>query len=100
MFADSVDSEQIIARVAAVDVGKAELVCCVRFPAAGAGKRRAQEVTTHSTMTRSLAELANRLVELGIERVVMEATSDWTGAMVGQCPRRQAPARAADVRCP
>lgn len=77
MFADSVDSEQIIARVAAIDVGKAELVCCVRIPAAGGGKRRAQEVTTHSTMTRSLAELANRLVDLGVERVVMEATSDY-----------------------
>jgi transposase len=77
VFADSVDSEQIIARVAAIDVGKAELVCCVRIPAASGGKRRAQEVTTHSTMTRSLAELANRLVDLGIERVVMEATSDY-----------------------
>jgi transposase len=36
-----------------------------------------QEVSTHSTMTRSLIGLANRLVELGVERVVMEATSDY-----------------------
>jgi len=28
-------------------------------------------------MTRSVTELANCLVELGIERVVMEATSDY-----------------------
>ena len=43
-----------------------------------AGKtRRVQEVTTHSTMVGSLSELANRLVELGVERVVMEATSDY-----------------------
>ena len=28
-------------------------------------------------MTRSLAELANHLVDLRIERVVMEATSDY-----------------------
>jgi transposase len=76
MFSESVDDEQIIERVAALDIGKAELVCCVRLP----GKtrsRRLQEVSTHSTMTRSLTELANRLVDLRVERVVMEATSDY-----------------------
>jgi transposase len=77
VFAESVDEEQIIARVAAVDIGKAELVCCVRMPAPSGSKRRVQEVTTHSTMTRSLAELANRLVDLRVDRVVMEATSDY-----------------------
>src|SRR3954466_13711468 len=77
MLAESHDEEQIIARVAALDIGKAELVCCVRVPAVGGGKRRQQEISTHSTMSRSLAELANHLVELRIERVVMEATSDY-----------------------
>ena len=77
MLAEPVDEDQIIARVAAVDVGKSELVCCMRVPGAGDGKRRLQEVSTHSTMTRSLADLANRLVDLRIERVVMEATSDY-----------------------
>src|SRR5680860_208474 len=77
MFAESQDDEQIIERVAALDIGKAEVVCCVRLLAAAGGKRRVQEVTTHSTMTRSLTELANRLVDLGVERVVMEATSDY-----------------------
>ena len=76
MFSESVDDEQIIERVAALDIGKAELVCCVRLPGK-TGARRAQEVSTHSTMTRSLAELANRLVDLRVERVVMEATSDY-----------------------
>jgi hypothetical protein len=75
MLAESHDEEQIIARVAALDIGKAELVCCVRVP--GPGSRRLQEVSTHSTMTRSLTELANHLVELAVERVVMEATSDY-----------------------
>jgi transposase len=32
MLAESVDEDQVIARVAAVDIGKAELVCCVRVP--------------------------------------------------------------------
>ena len=77
MLAESQDEEQIIARVAALDIGKAELVCCVRVPAGGNPKKRLQEVSTHSTMTRSLTELANHLVDLGIERVVMEATSDY-----------------------
>ncbi len=77
MLAESQDEEQIIARVAALDIGKAELVCCVRVPAAAAGKKRLQEVSTHSTMTRAVTELANHLVELGVQRVVMEATSDY-----------------------
>ena len=76
MFAESSDDEQIIERVAALDIGKAEIVCCVRLPGAD-GERRVQEVSTHSTMVGSLCELANRLVGLGIERVVMEATSDY-----------------------
>lgn len=77
MLAESVDEDLIIARVAAVDVGKAELICCVRVPGAGDAKRRLQEVSAHSAMTKSLTELANHLVDLRIERVVMEATSDY-----------------------
>jgi transposase len=75
MLTESHDEEQIIARVAALDIGKAEVVCCVRVP--GEGKKRLQEVSTHSTMTRAVTELASHLVELGVERVVMEATSDY-----------------------
>jgi transposase len=39
--------------------------------------QRLQEVCTYSTMTRSLLVLADRLAELGVTRVVMEATSDY-----------------------
>jgi transposase len=74
---ESQDDEQIIERVAALDVGKAEIVCCVRLPARAGGTRRMQEVTTHTTMVASLSALADRLVELGVTRVVMEATSDY-----------------------
>jgi transposase len=69
------DGEELIARVAALDIGKAQLVCCVRVP--GKGGKRLQEVSTHSTMTRSLLVLADRLRQLGVTRVVMEATSDY-----------------------
>jgi transposase len=77
VFAGSVDDERIIERVAALDIGKEELVCCVRLPAPEGRRGRLQEMSTPSTRTRSLAELANRLVDLRIERVVMEATSDY-----------------------
>ena len=77
MLTESHDEEQIIARVAALDIGKAEVVCCVRVPAGANAKKRLQEVSTHSTMTRVLTELASHLVDLGVERVVMEATSDY-----------------------
>jgi transposase len=77
MLTESHDEEQIIPRVAALDIGKAELVCCVRVGAGADAKKRLQEVSTHSTMTRTVTELANHLVELGVQRVVMEATSDY-----------------------
>jgi transposase len=70
------DTEELIERVAALDIGKAELVCCVRVPGQGKRGRRLQEVRTYTTMTRSLLVLADRLGELGVTRVVMEATSD------------------------
>jgi transposase len=71
------DREEVIARVAALDIGKAELVCCVRVPGQGKRGKRLQEVRTYSTMTRSLLVLADLLAELGVTRVVMEATSDY-----------------------
>ena len=77
MLQEDEQNEEIIARVAALDIGKAELVCCVRIPHEGRPGRRLQEVATYSTMTRSLLGLADRLRELGVARVVMEATSDY-----------------------
>ncbi|MGI5186107.1 IS110 family transposase [Dactylosporangium sp. CA-152071] len=73
----SQDNEEIIERVAALDIGKATLVCCVRVPGQGPGGRRRQEVATYSTMTRSLLTMVDRLRELGVTRVVMESTSDY-----------------------
>jgi transposase len=77
MLVETQDEQEIIARVAALDIGKAELVCCVRVPDPKGGSRRVQEVTTYSTMTRSLQLMADRLLDLGVTRVVMEATSDY-----------------------
>jgi len=75
-----VDDVEIIERVAALDIGKAEVVCCVRVPdesRSGRGSGRAQQVRTFATMTRSLTELSDWLAGLRVTRVVMEATSDY-----------------------
>jgi transposase len=77
MLTETQDNEQIIERVAALDIGKAELVCCARVPHEGKPGTRLQEIQTYSTMTRSLLQMADRLRELGATRVVMEATSDY-----------------------
>ena len=77
MLEETQEAEEIIERVAALDIGKAELVCCVRVPGQGKSGRRAQEVATYATMTRSLLVLTDRLRELRVTRVVMEATSDY-----------------------
>ena len=71
------DDEQIIERVAALDIGKAEVVCCVRVPGLGPRARRMQEVRTYTTMTRSLLAMSDWLSGLGVTRVVMEATGDY-----------------------
>ena len=77
MLTGTQDNDEIIERVAALDIGKAELVCCVRVPDPKGGSRRLEEVKTYSTMTRSLQLMADRLLDLGVTRVVMEATSDY-----------------------
>ena len=77
MLTGTQDNEKIIERVAALDIGKAELVCCVRVPDEDRPGRRLQEVETYSTMTRALLGMADRLACLGVTRVVMEATSDY-----------------------
>ena len=77
MLTKTRDNEEIIERVAALDIGKAELVCCVRVPDEDHPGRRLQEVESYSTMTRPLLSMADRLACLGVTRVVMEATSDY-----------------------
>ena len=44
MLQETSDDEEIIQRVPALDVGKAELVCCARVPVEGKRVRQVQEV--------------------------------------------------------
>jgi transposase len=73
--------ELVVERAAALDVGKDEVVACVRVPdAAGVGRgrgRRRQEVRTYPTFTSSLETLADWLQAEGVTQVVMEATGQY-----------------------
>ena len=69
------DEPEVIERVAALDIGKAEVVCCVRVP--GPRGQRMQEVRTVAAMTAALVGLGDWLAGLAVTRVVMEATSDY-----------------------
>ena len=77
MLQETQDREEIIERVAALDIGKAELVCCVRVPDEGRPGVRLQEVQTFSDDDPLAAADGDRLPCLGVTRVVMEATSDY-----------------------
>src|SRR3954454_4506577 len=78
MLQETQDGDELaVERIAALDIGKAEVACCVRVPSESGKGGRAQEVDTYSTMTRSLQALADRLRALRVTRVVMEATSDY-----------------------
>jgi transposase len=68
---------QVVARVCAIDIGKAGLVACVRVPHPSRPDRRVQEVREYTTVTPALLELADWLRVERVELVAMEATSDY-----------------------
>jgi transposase len=68
---------ELVGRVCALDLGKADLVACVRVPHETRPGRRAQEVREYSTVTPKLLELADWLRCQQVELVAMEATSDY-----------------------
>ena len=65
MLEEANQAEEIVERVAALDIGNKELTCWIRVPGQGRRGKRLQAVATYQTMTRSLLQLANRLAELG-----------------------------------
>jgi transposase len=69
--------EQVLARVAAVDVAKASGMVCTRVPhESRPGKRRTRVWEVNAT-TNAVLELAGHLAGEGIEKVTLEATSDY-----------------------
>jgi transposase len=74
------EHEQLLERVAAIDVAKASGMVCTRIPHPSAAGRRLTRVWEVAATTKSIMELADSLAEQQIERVTLEATSDyWRG---------------------
>jgi transposase len=71
------EHERIVERVAAIDVAKASGEVCVRVPHASIPGRRVTRVWTVEATTDAIVELADRFAREGIERVVVESTSDY-----------------------
>jgi transposase len=61
---------------AGIDIGKDEVVACVRTPAAG-GRRRRKQTRTFSSFTASLQEMADWFATEGVTEIAMEATGSY-----------------------
>ena len=71
---DADEDDEVLERVAAIDVAKASGKVCVRLP----GKqRRITRVFDVAATTNAIMGLADELAEMGIERTVVESTSDY-----------------------
>jgi transposase len=68
------DHELVMERVCAVDVAKASGVVCVRTPRE---RRRVSKVWEVESTTGAVSDLAGQLMELGVEKVTVESTSDY-----------------------
>ena len=74
---DDEEHEQILERVAAVDVAKASGTVCIRVPhPSGQGRRRTRVQTIDAT-TNAVLELAGYLVAEQVQKVTLEATGDY-----------------------
>jgi hypothetical protein len=69
--------EQAVARVAAVDVAKASGMVCTRVPREDSPGRFVTRVWPVEATTNAILELADHLVSLQVQKVVLESTSDY-----------------------
>ena len=67
--------ELLVERCAGVDIGKDELVACVRTPGGGRGRRK--ETRTFKSFTGALEAMADWFAAEGVTEVVMEATGSY-----------------------
>jgi transposase len=68
------EHELVMERVCAIDVAKASGVVCVRTPRE---RRRVSKVWDVEAITGAVSDLADQLMELDIEKVTVESTSDY-----------------------
>jgi transposase len=71
------EHEQILERVAAIDVAKASGMVCTRVPHPDRPGRRRTRVWQVDATTSAVLELADHLVAEQIEKVTLESTSDY-----------------------
>jgi transposase len=74
---DGDETEQVLSVAAAVDVAKASGMVCMRYPHPSIEGRRMSKVWEVDSTTNSILDLGQDLVTLGVERVVLESTSDY-----------------------
>jgi transposase len=74
---DDVEHEQILARVAAVDVAKADGMVCTRVPHPDRPGKRRTRVWQVDATAGGVLELADHLVAERVEKVTLESTSDY-----------------------
>ena len=69
--------EEIVERVASIDVAKASGEMCTRVPHPSIPGRRVTRVWSVEATTNAIVELAEQLARERVERVVVESTSDY-----------------------
>ncbi|WP_329532552.1 IS110 family transposase [Streptomyces sp. NBC_01450] len=70
-------AEELVARVAAIDIAKASGMVCVRVPHEDKPGKRVQRVFNTVATSGAILDLADHLICQGVTRVVMEATSTY-----------------------
>ena len=68
--------DTLIERCAGIDIGKDEVVACVRTPDPG-GRGRVKQTRTFTSFTASLEAMADWFTEHGVTAIVMEATGSY-----------------------
>jgi transposase len=93
------EHEEIVGRVAAVDVAKASGMVCTRVPHQAKPSKRSTRVWQVGSTTNQILELADQLVGEGIQRVVVESTSDyWRPFVRHEVPRIRAEVKGLRLR--
>jgi hypothetical protein len=65
-----------VERCAGIDIGKSDVVACVRTPAPG-GRGRCKQTRTFSAFTGALEEMADWFAAEGVTEIAMEATGSY-----------------------
>ena len=65
----------VVSRCAGIDIGKAEVVVCLRVP--GPRGKRVSQVQTFSAVAAQINRLADWLAEHQVSHVVMETTGQY-----------------------